>query len=47
MPSHVRGMGMAYSVRLKALEAGGHRATGYSKAGGPTENPAAQIIFFS
>ena len=34
------------SVRNKDFEAGGHQATGFPKAGGPTENPVAQIDFF-
>ena len=33
-------------MRNKDLEAGGHRATGFPKAGGPTENPVAKMIFF-
>ena len=35
-----------FSVRNKDVEAGGHRATVFSKAGGPTENPVAKIDFF-
>ena len=34
------------SVRNKDLEARGHLATGFPKAGGPTENPVAKMIFF-
>ena len=33
------------SVWNKDLEAGGHRATVFPKAGGQTENPVAKIIF--
>ena len=33
------------SVRIKDLEAGGHWATGSPKAGGPTENSVAKIVF--
>ena len=34
-----------FSVRIKNLEAGGPMATGFPKAGGPTENPMAKIVF--
>ena len=34
------------SVRNKDLKSGGHLATGFPKAGGPTENPVAKIDFF-
>ena len=35
------------SVRNKDLKAGGHRATGFQKAGGQTENPVAQTVFIN
>ena len=34
-----------HSVWNKDLKVGGHRATGFLKAGGQTENPVARTVF--